>query len=114
MIRVGGFSGTVDTTWVADALTMTGKLNGGAPCVATSHKSETIAEKEISTVVENSGKHCFTGPTIHEEFDLMPSVNCRITKRCTGVACVFGLSTSFASFEVIGFPTITRISPSAR
>ena len=74
-IRVGGFSGTADTTWVADARTTTGKSNGGVPCVATSHRSETTVAKVISVAAENNDKLCSTGRTIHErsEFKCIPS-----------------------------------------
>jgi hypothetical protein len=47
MIHVVGFNGIVDTTWVADARTMTDKSNGGAPCVATSLKSGITVIKGI-------------------------------------------------------------------
>ena len=75
MIRVVGFSGTVDTTWVGDARTMIGKSSGGAACVATSHKSEITADEEISTVVENNGKHCFIGLTIHEDVEWISGIS---------------------------------------
>ena len=75
MIRVVGFSGTVDITWVGDARTMIGKSSGGAACVATSHKSEKTANEETSTVVENNGKQSFIGLTIHEDVDWMSGLS---------------------------------------
>jgi hypothetical protein len=72
-IRGDGFNGTVDTTWVADALTTSGKSSGGVPCVATLRKSETTAAKVTLIVAENSGKHYSTGRTIRGKSELSAS-----------------------------------------
>ena len=37
-----------------------------------------------------------------------------ITRRCTGAGYLFGFSTSFPSFKIIGCSTITRVGPPAR
>ncbi|MHC4755105.1 MAG: hypothetical protein ACYTBP_08160 [Planctomycetota bacterium] len=34
----------------------------------------------------------------------------RITRRCTVAGCIFGFSTSFASFQITGCSTVTRVS----
>ena len=39
---------------------------------------------------------------------------CRLTKRCTAAGYVFGFSTSFASFEILGYSTVTRVGPPDR
>ena len=66
---MGGFNGTADTSWGADAVTMTGKSNGGVPCVDTLRKSETTACKVTSTVDASSAKHSSTGRMIREKSD---------------------------------------------
>ncbi|MCH2131781.1 MAG: hypothetical protein MK179_21785, partial [Pirellulaceae bacterium] len=71
-IPAGGSSGIVDILWGGDAPTIPVKLKGGAPCVAISPKLETTAVIEISTVVENSGRPCSTGLTIHERSEAPP------------------------------------------
>ena len=69
-IQGAGFNGIAGITWDEEFRMKTeGKLGDGLQCDATSHRSKTIAEQEISVATLGKDKLCFTGRMIVGNFN---------------------------------------------